>query len=111
MRILFVIPHYVGPPSDPRVPVTQSNVWPAGRLLALHATLSALHRCFGPHRHHCRSASAPEEMAAHGVEHFDVVLLTQRGHNVLEHLSLDPNLYEVRFVDGPPLHLAFEAKR
>jgi len=111
MRVLFVIPHYIGPPSDPRVPITQSNVWPVGRLLAIHSTLSTLHRNFGQYRHHCRSTAVPEETEAHGVEHFHVVVLTQHEHHALDHLPLNPTLYETRFVDGPPLHIAFEAKR
>lgn len=110
MRILVMVPHYFGP-SRPeyQTQILGSSVEPIGRIAALNEMIVALHAHFGPNR--CMfdgKAIASDETAP--ARHVDIVVVTQRDHNILPQLGLAPHAFETAYVDGNPTRLHFHTR-
>jgi hypothetical protein len=111
MRILVTIAHYFKQSSE--------SSWHTGlgfssaplpKVAALNAQIVALHRYFGPRRLSFNPAD-PQGRSSRDVNTLDIVVMTQRDCNLLEWIGIDPKIYTVDYVEGPPMMLPFEAQR
>lgn len=107
MRILVVIPHYVGHVAVPGVHAALGSAGdPLQRIAALNETIVCLHRNFGPYR----ATFEGRDIDTSG-NTLDIVIATARGGNVLDCIGLDSSLYSVEYIDGPPQHIPFHTQR
>lgn len=110
MRLLITIAHYFKTESGPDWHhVVGSGRAPLAKIAALNSQIVALHRYFGPRRLARDARAASVDVAERNT--LDIVVMTVRGANVLDHIGIDPSEYAVEYFDGPPLMLAFEAQR
>jgi hypothetical protein len=109
VRLFVVIPHYFGP-GDPAnsSQVIGAYVEPLGRIAALSETIACLHRNFGPNRN---TLSGDEVASPEGPNTIDIVIVTMRDRNILAEIGVDPSIYTVEYVDGPPTQIPFHAQR
>ncbi len=107
MRILIVVPHYVGP-SHPgnNVPTIGSYIEPLSRIAALNELIVGLHRHFGP-----AARNASGEAKSTRIKRLDVLILAKRGYEVLDELGLAPGTFAVEYVECDPPRLAFQVQR
>lgn len=110
MRLLITIAHYFKTETGPDWQrVVGSGRAPLAKIAALNAQIVALNRYFGSRRLARDERAAA--MVAPKLTKLDIVIMTVRGANVLDHIGIDPPEYTVEYFDGPPLMLAFEAQR
>jgi hypothetical protein len=109
LRLLVVIPHYSGPP-DPanNSPIIGAYLEPLSRIAAVSETVAALHRHFGPFRNTFEGAPLAQ---AGGGNVVDIVFVTMRGRHILDKLGLEPSIFSVEYVDGPPTSIPFHVQR
>lgn len=111
MRMLVVIPHYFGS-ADPAnsTPLSASYKEPLSRIAALSETITSLHRNFGPYRS-TRDGIEISPAAGCRANVLDILIVTMRGCNILAELGIDPGIYSVEYVEGPPTQIPFHAQR
>jgi hypothetical protein len=109
LRLLVVIPHYSGPP-DPAnsSPIIGAYLEPLSRIAAVSETIAAVHRHFGPFRNTLEGAPVVQ---AGGDNVVDIVFVTMRGHHILDKLGLEPTIFSIEYVDGPPTSIPFHVQR
>ncbi len=109
MRLLFVIPHYAGPPEAAnQYPGIGSYVEPLSRIAALSELIASLHRNFGPIRNTFEGAQIAPAGATNVL---DIVIVTMRERNVLSHLGLAAGTCAVEYVEGAPTEIPFHVPR
>ena len=108
MRLFVVIPHYVGA-GDPAnsSPVIGAYLEPLARIAALSETIASLHRNFGPNR----NTFGGHAVLGDGTNTIDILVVTMRDRNVLDEIGVDPCIYSVEYVEGPPTDIPFHAQR
>ncbi len=109
MRLLVVIPHYSGPPDSANSsPIIGAYLEPLSRIAAVSEMIAALHRNFGPFRNTVEGSPVAQGSGDNVV---DIVFVTMRGHHILDKLGLDPTIFSIEYVDGPPTSIPFHVQR
>jgi hypothetical protein len=106
MRLLVVIPHYFGPVDSANSSSrSASYLDPLSRIAALNETIISLHRNFGPYRSRVGGIELPSANT------IDIVIVAMRERTILPELGIDPDIYTVEYVEGPPTRIPFHAHR
>jgi hypothetical protein len=110
MRILVVVPHYSRRlrPENPAAVGYGGYIDPIGRIAAFNEMLVALHGNFGPNPY-ALDGEATINDRVDPAHRLDIIVLTQRDHNLLPFLGLAPGTFEIEYVEGEPLLIPFHA--
>ena len=108
-RILVVIIHYFDPNGDGTLGSLRNDF--DGRAEALGRSITSIHDLFNNHSisPDFRSTYIPRSANADLRYKVDIKVLTTNGMTVLDHLAIEPNLFEEVVVDVDPTMLGFEA--
>src|SRR5271169_3442685 len=110
MRLLVVTHHFFAAGDGQGSALYASQIDPLARIAAVNAMLVSFHRHFGPRRHgKDHTKRLPGDETPERV--LDIVILQVPGKGIIEHVGLDPSLYELEYWDGPAMQLGFETQR
>ena len=108
MRLLILIAHYFK--ASQGVSYLGSGDAPIAKIAALNAAIVALHRYFGPNRSSLNKDDLQGQSSFTG-DVLDIVVMTRREGNLLEHIGIDNRAYSVNYCNCDPEMLPFEAQR
>ncbi len=110
MRLLLVTHHFFEAATDGGPTIYSSRIDPVARIAAVNAMLVSFHRHFGPRRHGDNpTRRLPQDKTPERV--LDIVVLQAGNKGLIEHVGVDPSLYQLEIFDGPAMQLGFETQR